>query len=270
MLSRLRKIDRMWIGMMVAAAVAIAGPLGLAVGFHSHPIGHHSHPVPVYSYVYASKTVDSRQVRVGETTGYTVMIRNSGGTATTVTEVIDTLPLGFEYLPGSTSGALLADPVVDGRKLRWKARKALGGSASFSFHFDVRVSRRPGVYRNVVDVRATKPSIVEGSGPTAPVYVGVPTELEAVAALMKDGSLRLKLSARLTSSGRPVAGQPVTFTTTDSPLTYCMAYTNGNGVAECTGAQVLAGTIASLGYEAAFEPWSGIYGPAWDHGDLIE
>ncbi|MGH2830005.1 MAG: DUF11 domain-containing protein, partial [Actinomycetota bacterium] len=206
------RIDRTWIGIAVAAVAALAGPLGLAVGYHSHPVGHHSHPVPAPRFD-LDKVVDQYNVRVGATNGYTVIVRNLGVIRGTLLEIVDTLPEGFQYLPGSTSGAILDDPVVQGRKLRWAGPFRLNGNTNMSFHFEVRAPQRPGRYYNVVDGRARPPFIVLGTGLTAPMLVGVRTELFARPAILEDGQTRLKFSARLTSRGRPLGGKWVDFFT---------------------------------------------------------
>ena len=267
MIARIRTIDRVWLGIALAAAMAIAGPFGLAVGFHSHPVGTHSHPVEVPR-VTLSKWADEWNTPVGGTNGYTINGYNYTGKPAVLTELVDTLPEGFTYLNGSTSGEILRDPIVDGRKLRWRKQITVRPWSGFSIHFEVRVSNRPGVYRNVIDGKVRPPALVFGSGPTAQIVVGVPTELHAQAALIKGDALRLKFSARLTSRGRPLGGQIVDFRT--GAASGCYAYTNSDGVAECTGVAPLAGSVASLGYDAAFEPWYGIYAPSYDHGDLIE
>lgn len=275
MIARLRGMDRkVAIALIIAATAALAGPFRLAVGFHSPPVGHHSHPTDA-PYITLFKYAGSWQVETGQILSYTIYANNYSPITGTLAEIVDTLPEGFEYVPGSTTGRILADPVVDGRKLRWKKRMDLAHGHHQLLRFEARASSRPGRYYNVVDGKIKGPGVVNGSGATAAVIVGAPTELEAAAVLLKDGSLRLKFSARLTSRGRPLAGQWIDFRTQGSPYTYvgCSAATNSQGVAECTGAIPLATSIAALGYEAEFNPYwweDSFYAPASDHGDLIE
>ncbi|HEX9696819.1 MAG TPA: hypothetical protein VGB64_10980 [Actinomycetota bacterium] len=271
MIARIKAMDRrIAVALLIAAVAAVAGPFRLAVGFHSHPVGQHSHPMTV-PYVSLYKYADDWVSTSRAINGYTITASNYSPIAGVLTEIIDTLPEGFEYLPGSTSGRITDDPIIDGRKLRWKKRIEVRGYTSL-LRFEVRVASKPGRYHNVVDAKIKQPGIVNGTGATAQILVGAPTELFAQAALIKDGTLRVKFSARLTTKGRPLAAKWIDFRT-DVPTGGCQAMTNADGVAECTGVLEMASAAASLGYEAEFYPdwWSyDIYAPASDHGDLIE
>lgn len=274
MIARLKAMDRrIAFALVLAAAAAVAGPFKLAVGYHSHPVGRHSHPMTV-PYVGLHKYADAYWTEVRQTVGYTVTAYNHSPLQGIITELIDTLPDGFEYVPGSTSGRIVADPVVDGRKLRWRIKLTVGQGYSTLLRFEARASNKPGRYYNVVDGRIRAPGIINGSGPSAMVLVGAPTELFAQAALMKDDRLRLKFSARLTTRGKPLAGRWVDFRTTPAYVNSgCSAMTNADGVAECTGVLPLATAVASLGYEAEYNPYwwyYDYYAPSSDHGDLIE
>jgi lecithin:cholesterol acyltransferase len=54
-----------------------------------------------------------------------------------VSSISATLPNGFSYVPGSTSGFLSSDPAVSGQTLTWSGPFALGAGASVALHFDV-------------------------------------------------------------------------------------------------------------------------------------
>lgn len=270
MIARVRRIDRVWLGMILAAAVAIAGPFGLAVGFHSPPVGHHSHPAEVPAatlYAYPDEWNSSP----GAQNGYTVNVYNFTSKQVIVTELVDTLPAGFSYIPDSTTGFTHDDPVVSGRRLTWPVRLVLAPWSSRNMHFEVRVATRPGNYANVVDGTARRPAIVYGTGPSAHILVGQPTKLVASASLIKGATPTLKYSARLTANGKPLAGQFIEFSTWSGVVGgWCYAYTNANGVAECSSAYNVASSVLGLGYDAAFNPWWGVYAPSYDHGDLVE
>lgn len=270
MIARIRRIDRVWIGLALAAAVAIAGPFGLAVGFHSPPVGNHSHPAEVPAatlYAYP----DEWNSMPGDANGYSINIYNFTSKPVEVTKLVNTLPEGFRYVPDSTTGFMQDEPVVSGRRLTWNVSLSLSPYQSRNMHFEVRVPRRPGIYRNVMDGTATPPGVVYGTGPSATIVVGVPTKLVAEAAVLQDGAPTLRFSARLTANGMPLGGREVYFRTDGlTPGGYCWAYTNSDGVAECSSPLNTSAAIASLGYEAAFEPWGGLYAPSYDHGNLIE
>ncbi len=55
-----------------------------------------------------AKTADSPTTQAGGSNGYTVTFGNPNQTAITVTSIVDTLPAGFTYVPGSWSGATTA------------------------------------------------------------------------------------------------------------------------------------------------------------------
>lgn len=264
-------VDKIWIGLVAAAVAAAVPPIGAAVGFHSRPVGRHSHPAPAPR-VELFKWADDWNVQVGQRTGYNIYAYNNQDRKTaTVTEIIDTLPAGFSYLAGSTSGDITKDPVVEGRKLIWRGKFKVEPGYTFGFHFEVRASRHPGWYSNVADVVVNKPFTGEGTGQTATILVGIPTELHASAVLLKGTTPRMKFSARLTAGGKPVAGEWIDFSAGVYPAsTYCGAPTNADGIAECTGPEELVSSILSLGYNAYYFNYWGIYGPSFDRGDLIE
>lgn len=272
-MKRRTPLDKIWIGIIIAGIAAAVPPLGLAVGFHSHPVGHHSHPAPTPR-VSLSKWADFWNVEVGARNGYTIAAYNNVRRDARVTEFIDTLPEGFEYRRGSTSGDILADPVIQGRKLYWRGNFRVRPGSSFRFHFEVKVAKKPGWYYNVADVRVRRPFIGTGTGPTAGILVGIQTQLVAKAVVIQGGTPQLKFSARLTTlkGGKPLGGQYIQFYASPGLgliSAFCSAYTNSDGVAECSGPTELVSAVLALGYDAYFEPWYGIYAPSYDHGDLI-
>ncbi|MGO4244290.1 hypothetical protein AB4028_10155, partial [Janibacter sp. RAF20_2_2] len=57
-----------------------------------------------------SKTVDQSEVSAGSEVTYTIRVSNPGATSQVVSSVTDSLPAGFTYVPGSTTGATTNDP----------------------------------------------------------------------------------------------------------------------------------------------------------------
>jgi hypothetical protein len=275
-MKRRARIDKIWIGILIAGIAAAVPPLGLAVGFHSHPIGHHSHPAPAPR-ISLAKYADDYNVPVGGRSGYTIGAHNNTRMDGFVREFIDTLPEGFEYRIGSTSGGILADPIIQGRKLLWRGNFRVRPGFSFQFHFEVKVANRPGYYTNVADLRGVRPRPLfgVGTGPTAGILVGIQTQLVARALLIEGATPQLKFSARLTTlkGGKPLAGQWIEFTSyAGLPVSssgYCGAPTNSNGVAECTSLPNIVSSVLALGYAARFDPYYGIYAPSYDHADLV-
>ena len=88
--------------------------------------------------------------------------------------ISDSLPAGFVYKPGSTSGAVPAEPAVSGggRELRWNAPGIVPAGGSLRLHFDVTVANAAGEYLNEATAAASG-FAVEPSGPTAKVTVEV-------------------------------------------------------------------------------------------------
>ncbi|MBV9664323.1 MAG: DUF11 domain-containing protein, partial [Actinobacteria bacterium] len=120
-----------------------------------------------------SKTADAASAAPGATDGYTITIHNPNGGAESLSSVLDTLPPGFTYLPGTTSGALTADPAVGGQQLTWTfpSPVLVPAGGDLTLHFQVSVSTVAGTWTN--SASATSPDVpVSGTGATAPVTVG--------------------------------------------------------------------------------------------------
>jgi len=79
-------------------------------------------PWPV---VTLSKSVYPSSIELGGTVTYTITLINSGDVAAQSVSVMDTLPVGFSYQPGSSriyaNGILISsgDPHISGRSLTW-------------------------------------------------------------------------------------------------------------------------------------------------------
>jgi uncharacterized repeat protein (TIGR01451 family) len=120
--------------------------------------------------LFVTKTADIANVQGGDSDGYTVTVNNPGADATLST-IIDTLPAGFTYTAGSSSGATTADPSIAGQVLTWNGPFAIAAGGSLSLHFNVTVSSASGTYTNQVTADAGAAGIAD-SGPTAPITVG--------------------------------------------------------------------------------------------------
>src|SRR5258705_8060920 len=67
-----------------------------------------------------SKTADSPTSVVSTQNGYTITIQNPNVNDVAVSSIVDTLPDGFAYVPGSTTGATSNDPAtIVGQVLTW-------------------------------------------------------------------------------------------------------------------------------------------------------
>ena len=112
-----------------------------------------------------TKTADDPEVEAGAADGYTVTVSNPGAVAQTLTSITDTLPAGFTYVAGSSSGVTTANPNVSGQSLTWSgsfvvpaASGATPGTATL--HFGVHVSQTPGTYTNSVSAAGSGVTVI--------------------------------------------------------------------------------------------------------------
>lgn len=117
-----------------------------------------------------TKTADSSTAASGGTDGYTITISNPNASAVTLTDITDTLPAGFTYTAGSTTGATTADPTVSGQNLTWTGAFSVPATGTLSLHFNVTVATSPNTYYNSAGGDSSS-FTVAGTGPTAPVTV---------------------------------------------------------------------------------------------------
>jgi uncharacterized repeat protein (TIGR01451 family) len=121
-----------------------------------------------------TKTVDDSEVEPGATVTYTITVTNPNTVAVPVDSVSDTLPAGFIYVPGSTTGATTADPSIAGQVLTWTGPFEVPAVSSIVLNFQATASVTPGVYPNSADAVAEDGFSVTPSGPTAEVTVTEP------------------------------------------------------------------------------------------------
>ena len=120
-----------------------------------------------------SKTADSPTSTPGGQDGYTIMIENPNPGSVILSSITDTLPDGFSYVPGSSSGVTTSDPSITGQMLTWSGSFSVPANGAVSLHFAVIVATAPGDYFNEAGGEATGGFSVAGSGPTAQITVTV-------------------------------------------------------------------------------------------------
>ncbi len=126
-------------------------------------------PVSVFTLKMA-KTASQSAVIAGGTVGYTMTLTSYSGSATTVTSVVDTLPAGFSYKTGTTTGMTTANPAVAGQTLTWNGSWTLPANGTLTLNFQSAASSTDGTYNNNASFSATGyPDTT--TGPTAPVTV---------------------------------------------------------------------------------------------------
>ena len=121
----------------------------------------------------ATKTADSAAIPGGDRDGYTITIANANAVNAGVLSIVDTLPSGFSYVAGSTTGATPSDPTIAGQALTWTNHFAVPAHGSISLHFlvSVPVVTNATDYFNSAGGTAPVPFFVAGSGPTAKITV---------------------------------------------------------------------------------------------------
>lgn len=167
-----------------------------------------------------SMTADSPTAIGGGSNGYTITIHNPNTTAVTLTDVTDTLPSGFSYIPGSSSGATVADPSIVGQNLAWAGPIPVPASGDISIHFNVTVSTTPGEYFNNAGGNATGFTVAP-SGDTAKITVGgQPHTLTATKAGSGSGTVTSSpagIDCGATCAASFADGTMVTLTATPDP-----------------------------------------------------
>ena len=121
------------------------------------------------------KTADSPTAPAAGGDGYTITIHNPNASAVTLNAITDTLPSGFSYRPGSTTGAVLSNPSINGQNLSWPGPINDPAGGNVSIHFNVTVSSLAGAYYNNAGGVAGGSYTVAPTGNTAPVTVQTPS-----------------------------------------------------------------------------------------------
>lgn len=261
----IRERNRLMLGLTIAATAALLGPIGLKVGFSSHPVGEHSNPR--VAHLKTVKRADQSTVTIGGTTGYTITIQNPRRSNVRLNSITDTLPGGFAYIPGSTSDETTADPTISGRLLTWDGPFTVPRGNSIHIHFQVRVANVAGAYFNEASaVPRSNRITVDPTGPTARIFVKEYTNLEA-SPVLRTGT---RVTARLTTqAGQPIEGRRVSFYAYGIVSVPCRAVTDFDGVAAC-GAVTFTGILATAGrgYYAEFAGDDFYYSSSDDAGLL--
>jgi uncharacterized repeat protein (TIGR01451 family) len=121
--------------------------------------------------LFVTKTADSASANAGGSDGYTITVTNPNAAASTLNSIIDTLPAGFSYALGSSSGATTTNPTIAGQVLTWTGPFTAPAGGTVSLHFGVTVASVNGTYTNQETADAGADTVA-GTGPTAPVTVG--------------------------------------------------------------------------------------------------
>ena len=119
---------------------------------------------------FLTKTAAVDTVPAGGTDSYTITINNPTGSDVSLTSITDTLPDGFTYTPGSTTGVTTSEPTVAGQDVTWTGTFTVPAGGTATLTFGVTVSSVEGTYTNSVVGEATAQA-VEPIFDTAPITV---------------------------------------------------------------------------------------------------
>jgi uncharacterized repeat protein (TIGR01451 family) len=130
-------------------------------------------PTPPVAPLVTTKTADAATVNPGASDGYTITVQNPNADPETANTIVDTLPGGFSYTAGSTTGVTTSDPSISSQTLTWSGPFTVPATSSINLHFDVAVSTVQGTYFN--NATATAAGVdVSPTGDTAPITVTNP------------------------------------------------------------------------------------------------
>ncbi|MBV8691557.1 MAG: hypothetical protein JOY57_07870, partial [Actinobacteria bacterium] len=124
-------------------------------------------------------TADGAAVAPGDPTGYSITIANPNAVGITLTSIFDDLPAGFSYRPGTTTGALTADPSAtnNGSHLQWTTNAVVPANGQIQMHFGVTAPTAPGDSYDNAGGTAAGTATVAPSGNTAKITVLGPASL---------------------------------------------------------------------------------------------
>jgi uncharacterized repeat protein (TIGR01451 family) len=188
-----------------------------------------------------TKTADAGSVAAGGSDGYTITANNPNAGPVTLTTLTDTLPTGFSYQSGTTSGATTTDPGIVGQQLTWSGIVVPGGGSA-SVHFGVTASSTAGIYTDDAEGTASGVTIV-GTGDTAPVTVtSSPTSTGVTTSLSGGGNSGTAISVLPNSAVTDSATLTGTNAATATGTVTYNVYSNNS----CTGTPVSAGVAQTI------------------------
>jgi hypothetical protein len=117
-----------------------------------------------------SKTADVPTSDPGGSNGYSITVHNPNVFDVELETIEDTLPAGFTYTGGSTTGDIATNPDIAGSMLTWWESVTVPADGSVSLHFDVTVASLPGLYTNSAGANSVVANVLPVSG-VAPVSV---------------------------------------------------------------------------------------------------
>jgi len=120
--------------------------------------------------VQLTEVADVSTVQAGGTVSYTITMLNIDGQDANYVVITETIPAGFNYVPGSTSGVTINDPIIDGQNLSWSPFTVPANGGALTLSFQVTASQIPGIYSNTISGSSSNGYVVS-AGETAQVEV---------------------------------------------------------------------------------------------------
>jgi uncharacterized repeat protein (TIGR01451 family) len=161
-------------------------PLGIPAGIYSilvqNPINSsvwdiYDHFTIIAPTIFVQNIVNIDTLSSGTTASYSIKIWNTGNTVGTLTEITDTPPLNFDFIPGSVTGFTFSDPVISDYILTWPGIWSIPilsqPSDTLNLSFDVNVGIMRGTFFNNALISGADFEYIF-TGDTAPVTVTAP------------------------------------------------------------------------------------------------
>lgn len=204
-----------------------------------------------------TKAVDRAQAAAGSEVTYTITLTNAGATEQVLTSVTDSLPEGFAYVPGSTTGVTTADPSGTS-DLSWtgdyQVPAAQGGDpGTATLSFRATVSDVPGTYTNSASAMGDGVTVVSAED-TAPVTVtaATSTSTSTTSSTSSTTSTTGTSTSTSTTTSTPTStsttsttASPTATVSTDGPQTPDVVQTDGGPMGPGSGGAgvlLMAGT----------------------------
>ena len=125
--------------------------------------------------VQLTETASVSSVQAGGFISYTVTMLNIDAQNANDVVLTETLPAGFNYVPGSTSGATTTNPIIDGQNLSWSPFTVPANGGVLTLSFQVTASQIPGIYSNSMSGSSTNGYVVAAESPAEVEVVSTPT-----------------------------------------------------------------------------------------------
>ncbi len=94
-------------------------------------------------------------ISAGNNVTYTLNVKNDSNTTLSNLIIKDTLPGGFSYISGTTTGDLTSDPTINGNNLTWNAGTVLAGATvNISYQVKTNSNLSDGTYFNIATCSA--------------------------------------------------------------------------------------------------------------------